>query len=73
MNELVSHLQEQRFSELKTRLKKCQTQAEQRAILEELDSKRLDQFTAWLLIDGNATAALHMAAVGLALRRQSPA
>jgi hypothetical protein len=70
MNELAKHLKEENFTELKARLKKCTTQAEQRKLVESLDARRLDEFTAWLLADGNAVAALHVTAIGVALRRQ---
>jgi hypothetical protein len=73
MDELIEHLKEEKFAELKARLKKCQTSTEQNEILGRLSSKELDQFTAWLLSDGNTTAALHMAAMGLALKREFPA
>jgi hypothetical protein len=69
MNELIEHLQAQKFAELKDRLKQCTSQAEQRRILAALKPKELDQFTAWLLADGNAVATLHMIATGVAQRR----
>ena len=70
MDELISHLQDEKFLELKGRLKACVNVAEQRKLLEPLDNRRLAEFTAWLLADGNATAALHMVAINIAQRRQ---
>jgi hypothetical protein len=70
MNELIAHLQDEKFLTLKGRLKACVNVAEQRKLLEMLDDRRLAEFTAWLLNDGNVVAALHMVAINVAQRRQ---
>ena len=55
MEELIQHLKEEKFTALKIALKKCQTTAEQRALLDGIESKRLTEFLAWLQADGAAT------------------
>jgi hypothetical protein len=73
MNELIEHLKAERFGELKDRLKKCTTQAEQNKILAGLDDKRLTEFLSWLQADGACTGALYGVITGLLLKRQFPA
>jgi hypothetical protein len=70
MEELISHLKDEKFGELKDRLKKCTTQAEQKKILAGLDEKRLTEFLSWLQADGAASSALYMTITGLLLKRQ---
>jgi hypothetical protein len=73
MDELISHLQDEKFLTLKGRLKKCTSQAEQHRILTEIDDKRLTEFLSWLQADGAASSALYMVITGLLLKRQFPA
>jgi hypothetical protein len=73
MEELISHLKDGKFLELKGRLKACTTQAEQHKILGGIDDKRLTEFLSWLQADGAASSALYMVITGLLLKRQFPA
>jgi hypothetical protein len=73
MDELISHLKDEKFGELKDRLKKCTTQAEQHQILNRIETKKLEEFNSWLQADGGCTAALYMVITGLLLKRQFPA
>jgi hypothetical protein len=73
MDELIAHLKAERFGELKDRLKKCATQAEQNQILGTIKTKELEQFMTWLQADGACTAALYGVITGLLLKRQFPA
>jgi len=70
MDELISHLKEEKIAELKGELKRCKTSAEQNKILAGLEQKRLDEFMAWLQADGATAAALYMQAVRVSLRRK---
>ena len=73
MDELISHLKEEKFGELKAKLKKCTTQAGQNQILNGIETKKLEQFMAWLQADGACSAALYGVITGLLLKRNFPA
>jgi hypothetical protein len=73
MDELILHLKDEKFGELKDRLKKCTTQDGQNKILAGFDDKRLTEFLSWLQADGACTAALYGVITGLLLKRQFPA
>jgi hypothetical protein len=73
MNELAEHLKDEKSDALKAKLKKCASQAEQNQILSAIETKRLEQFMAWLQADGAAAGALYMVITGILLKRQFPA
>jgi hypothetical protein len=70
MEELIEHLKAERFAELKDRLKKCASQAEQNQILGGIETKRLEEFMRWLQADGAVSSALYGVITGLLLKRE---
>lgn len=69
MEEVIELLLDQQFAELKDRLKRCTIQAEQRAILDLIESKRLNEFMSWLQTDAACSSAAYMTVTGILLRR----
>jgi hypothetical protein len=70
MEELIQHLKEEKFAELKAKLRACQSVAEQSTIFDGIESKRLNEFLAWLQADSATISALYMTITGLLLRRE---
>jgi hypothetical protein len=52
------------YAGLEAKLRGCASVAEQRAILDKIETKKLNQFLAWLQADGAATSALYMTISG---------
>jgi hypothetical protein len=67
-------LRDEKFSELKDRLKKCQSTGRTESdFWPGLMNKRLTKFMAWLQADGACSAALYGVITGLLLKRNFPA
>ena len=68
-NDLIKHMENERFTELKNEIKRCTTNNDVLRILNGLKDRDLKAFAAWLEIDIAAASTTHTQITGIQLGR----